>query len=233
MADVQVAPEVGVTPTHVVRRRRGLPGTRAVVGALLVVLAAVGTFAAYLTATAPPTTGFLVAAHQIDPGATLTAADLDVVYVSLDGAQAATVLREQQRGDVIGTVAAVPIARGALLLGSMVQHADALGGELFSFSLPDDQALGGGLRPPTRVDLLATYGTGADAETIYLVRSVEVLSTAANAGSLGGGSTLFTVVLPDPAAVQRLAHALGNAQVWLARSGSGTTIPATYTFTGR
>lgn len=231
MADALTAP--AAETARVVRRRRALPGTRAVVGALLIVVAAVGVFAAYLSATAAPTTGYLVAARDIAEGDVVTAADLTVAFVDLEAEQAGTILRDRQLDDVVGTTAAVPIGTGAFVLGSMVRPAGALDGELFSFSVPASRALGGNIRPAMTVDLLATYGSGEDAQTVYLIRGVRVTDTGASTGSLGGGATLLTVLLPDPAAVQRVAHALGNAEVWVTRSGSGDDLPSTYTFNGR
>ena len=55
-----------------IRPRRSLPGGRAVVGAFLVVVAAVGTFGAYLSATAAPSTSYLVAARSFQLGHVIT-----------------------------------------------------------------------------------------------------------------------------------------------------------------
>ncbi len=215
---------------RVVRRRRGLPGSRAVVGALLVVAAAVGTFAAYLSATAPPTDEWITAVRPIARGEILQASDLAIVLADVPPAQAATILRGSQLADVVGTTAAVPIGQGAFLLGSMVQPVNQLEGELFTFSLPAERALGGQVVDGTTIDMIATYGGGASAETVYIVRGVAVTRAGGAAGSLGGGSAIITVLLPDPLAVQRVAHALGNAQVWLVRSGADTGVPPPYSF---
>ncbi len=230
MTDTTSTQRTGAGARRVVARRTGLPGSRAVVGALLVVAAAVGTFAAYLSATAPPQDEWLVAARPIARGEVLAASDLAVVLADVPAEQALSILRGSQLDDVVGTTAAVPIGKGAFVLGSMVQPAEQLEGELFAFSLPAERALGGAVVEGSRIDIVATYGGGASAETVYVVRGVTVTRSTGSSGSLGGGSTLVTVLLPDPVTVQRVAHALGNAQVWLVRSGADSGVPAPYSY---
>jgi hypothetical protein len=67
-------------PGRRIRRARSLPGGRAVVGALLITAAAVGVFAAFLTATAEPTTHYAVARDDIEVG---TRIDSDAAVAEL------------------------------------------------------------------------------------------------------------------------------------------------------
>jgi hypothetical protein len=59
-------------PQRRIRRSRRLPGSRAVVGALLVTAAAVGVFAAYVDATGEPSTRYVVAQDELPIGTLLT-----------------------------------------------------------------------------------------------------------------------------------------------------------------
>src|SRR5690606_28245478 len=85
-----------------VRRRRSLPGGRAVAGAFLVTAAAAGVFAAYLDATAAPSTAWLVAAGDIAPGDVLDGADLDAVAMEVPAAQQDRLVPADARDRVVG-----------------------------------------------------------------------------------------------------------------------------------
>lgn len=230
MANTMTATRGDVAPDRTVRRRRGLPGTRAVVGALLVVLAALGTFATYLEATAPPTDEWLVASRHIARGQVVQEADLAIVRVDLAPGQAGSVIGGARWGEVVGTTAAVPIDQGAFILGASLQRAEQFAGELFSFAIPSERALSGQLVEGMSVDMVATYGGGPAAETAYVVRGVEVTHATGATGTFGGGQVLVTLLLSGTSAVQRVAHALGGAEVWLVRSGSGTDIPPPFSY---
>src|SRR5688500_15969628 len=70
-------------PARSVRRRRGLPGSRAVVGGLLVATAAVGLFAAASTSGQGPRQTYVVARHELNAGTRLAATDLELVPMEL------------------------------------------------------------------------------------------------------------------------------------------------------
>ncbi|TML58120.1 MAG: hypothetical protein E6G17_12765, partial [Actinobacteria bacterium] len=78
-----VAVGAGNGAGRAVRRRRSLPSGRALVGGLLVAIAAVGVFGAWLSATAAPTSSYVVARHDIAPGHRVTRADLALVRLHL------------------------------------------------------------------------------------------------------------------------------------------------------
>lgn len=91
-----------------------------IVGFLLALLAAVGTFmvASGGQGSAPvaaPTTPVIVAARDIAPKTLVTEADLKVVRINNDAVPAAAVRAEQQ-SEVIGKVVTVPIQAGEFIL---------------------------------------------------------------------------------------------------------------------
>ena len=226
------APTVG-DDTRTVRPRRSLPGGRAVVGAFLVVVAAVGTFGAYLTATAAPATSYLVAARTFEIGHVLGEDDL----VLGAGVRAAAIdLPDEQAGRV---VPADPAAMAALvgrvvvapiMTGDLVQHTAFVGveeagdGVTMSFSLPVDRALAGRVGAGERVDVLATFsGAGAlGSETRVVARDVVVVAVLAGGDGLNGGRVTMTVEVPDLATAQQLQHAVDTAQVAVLRGGDAT-----------
>jgi len=75
------ADPTGAAPTGArqIRRRRSLPGSRAVVGGLLVAAAAVGAFGTYAAASDGPSDSVVVLTRDVGPGERLDAEDLAVV----------------------------------------------------------------------------------------------------------------------------------------------------------
>ena len=65
-------------PARTVRRRRGLPGSRAVVGGLLVAASAVGLFAAASRSGDGPTHSYVIARHDLAAGTRLEASHLEL-----------------------------------------------------------------------------------------------------------------------------------------------------------
>ncbi|MFP5308022.1 MAG: hypothetical protein ACLGIR_00400 [Actinomycetes bacterium] len=223
MSDVRTIdpPETSRTD-RAVRRRRGLPGGRAVVGAFLIAVAAVGVFAAYLDATAAPTTRYLVATTDIAPGTRLSAAN--TAYVAMDlppEVVRASIPEDLELGAGRESLVLVRRARAGELIGEsgVVTDTGLTDRTRMSFAVPSSRALGGSLRPDERIDVLATYDGPEGAYTTVVVRGVRVLSVAAGGDGIGGG-TIITVELPDLALAQRLAHAVDAADVFVVRSGS-------------
>lgn len=188
-----------------VTRRRTLPGGRAVVGALLITVAVIGVFAAWLSATAAPTTSYVVVATDLTPGDTVAPGDLRLVAMDLPADQAA---RAFTSVDLDGPVALAALAPGDLLNRSMVRAADDVPGTShFSFELPTAQAMGGSLASGDRVDILATD----DGVTGFVATDVAVVTADRD-----GGATMVTVALDDPSLVLAVARAADEASVHLA-----------------
>lgn len=237
MADAPTLPHPDTVSTspdeagRTIRPRRSLPGGRAVVGAFLVVVAAVGTFGAYLTATAGPSTSYVVATRGFELGHLITEEDLvaagagfRLVAMDLPEELAARAFTGAPSAahPLLGQVVVAPIAPGDLALASQFADVTAAGdGVALSFSLPVDRALAGRLEAGERVDLVATFaGAGAvGSETRLVARQVTVLATTAAAEGLNGGRVTMTVEVADLASAQAVQHAVDVARVAVLRGG--------------
>lgn len=189
-------------------RRRPLPGGRAVVGALLVTAAAVGVFAAYLDATAEPTTTWVVAAADVAPGTRLDAGILDTVAIDVPPAQADTLFGTVDAA--VGSTTVAPVTAGDLLLRSAVlSAATAPNTATYTFALPATQALGGAVVAGDRVDVIATSG----GNTAYVAQRVQVLTVNRD----DSNRVIVTVALEPPALVLEVVNAVDTATVHLSR----------------
>lgn len=204
-----------------IRRRRALPGGRAVVGAFLVTLAAVGIFAAYADATGAPDTLYVAAARDVAIGTRLTADDLALVPADLPAEQRSRAFDDP--AVLEGATLIGPLSRGDLVQSSVVVAAEA-DVEQVSFAITADRAVGGRLLPGERIDVLATYGSGEGAYTEAMVRDALVLQVDEDPSTgLGGvGTDVITVAVPDPAASLRVAHAVNAGELTVVRT-TGTS----------
>lgn len=216
-------------PGRGVHRARNLPGGRAVVGALLVTAAAVATFAAYLSATAEPTTAYLVATDTVEPGTRFETMEQVTAAIGSATVELTSPLDERaipvaDLETLVGRVLVAPLNRGDLLMRtSLVDDGGVAPAQTLSFSLPRDAAVGGALRPGERLDVLATYGSSEAAYTAYVLRGVPLLRiTAPDGGSVGSANDLvLTVAVTELGDVQALGHALNTAEVFVTRSTAG------------
>src|SRR5689334_14240346 len=87
------SPRPSSPSSRTLRRRRTLPGGRAVVGGFLIAVAAVGTFAAYTSATADTRVAYLAASHDLSIGHRITTADLAYARSTLPSFAAARAFR--------------------------------------------------------------------------------------------------------------------------------------------
>jgi Flp pilus assembly protein CpaB len=201
------------------RRRQSLPSGRAVVGGFLIALAALGIFVAYTRVSAGPTTRYVVARHDLRMGTRITPDDLALLPMELP----ASVARNAAFTDRARLVNATVI--GPIRAGELVQAGDVLhkqgGPGAVEVSLPIEsaRALDGRLLPGEQVDVLATFGSGADAYTIALVRGATVLSTDRRQGTLAAGRTEVVVLAVrsrDEAIA--IAHAVSAGEITLIRT---------------
>lgn len=211
-----------VGPT--ITRTSSLPSGRAVVGGLLVTLAALGTFLAVQAGDQAPHDRYLVAARAIDEGELLRSSDVRPVAIDLP-----TAVAEQaflQADALEGAVALAPLREGGLIQASQVLVAGAAVGDAvtpsheLSLRLPREQALDGALNRGERVDVLATYGSGDEATTIVVVRDavVTAIGRTDEAGLGDDGGLTLTLHVVDDDAVLRLTHAKDVATVTLIRA---------------
>lgn len=220
MADVRTAPAGDTTASrHTVRRRRGLPSGRAVVGGFLVALAAVGAFAAYTSATAAPTTEYVVAARDLAPGDQITDGDVSLVAIDLPDEQ------RQRSYDVIaplvGATVVEPLVTGELVQdGSLIATGAEQGARTVSFAVEPARAVNATLKTGERVDVLATFGAGDRACTHVVAADAAIVGVNESTGSLVGqsGGLTITIAVPDAETGVAVAHAAAAGTVTLLRT---------------
>jgi Flp pilus assembly protein CpaB len=237
MADVSTVATADASETSArggegrrIRRQRGLPGGRAVVGALLVSAAAVAVFAAYLNATSEPATRYVVADTAIAPGTMIedrqaalelfSAAPIDLLP-PVDQ----RVFLVEELDSLVGQVVIVAMERGDLLQRSAVLEAGGVGdAQVMSFSVSRADAVAGDLVPGERIDVLATYSLSGETFTAFIVRGVPLVAVEGGTGS-GGGSVTLTVAVSSLEDVQALGHAVNTASVFVTRSTASAEDP--------
>jgi Flp pilus assembly protein CpaB len=203
--------------TRTVRHRRGLPGSRAVVGGLLVAAAAVGLFAAASRNGSTPRQSYVVARHELAAGARLQATDLALLPMDLAPELRPRTFQSTQA--LVGATLVAPLGPGELVQTSAVvdRKGDAASREI-TFTL-DRGRLGAGIKTGERADLLATYGTGNDAFTIVVVRQALLVGIDRPRTSAGdNGPATVTVAVDDPNDALALAHALQLGKITLVRA---------------
>lgn len=245
MADLGLrpAPTVagpGTNGARPLRRRRALPGGRAVVGGFLVALAAVGIFAGYTTATADTREPWLVARQDLPLGHRITRADLATLPIDLPGLLRSRSYRDA--GQLVGSVVIGPVAKGELIQSSDVLAGTGAAGpeRQISFPVESARAVDGRLRKGEFVDVLATYGTGAEGYTVVVVRSARVADRHESRSSLAdSGDEVVTLAVPTTGDTLAVAHAVDAGTVTLVRASApapaettpagGVAPPPTYT----
>lgn len=201
-------------------RGPGLPRARAVLGGFLVALSAVGLFAAYRRAEAPPAASYAVVTTDIAPGERLDEADVALVPIDLPEAQAATAYSDV--ASLVGAVANSALSADEVLAVSDVRTSVgyAAAGEL-SFEMPASHALSDSLAPGERIDVVAAYGSGTDAYTDTVARDALLISRQAGDTFAGSDAVVVRLGLDHPDAALALAHAVTQAEVFLLRSPGG------------
>lgn len=170
--------------------------------------------AAGLTAVQParePTVALLTAARSLDPGATVT--DADVALTAIPRSLAPEDALSSPR-DAVGRALAVGVgARTILTAGHVAQASRAAGDGLVVVALPlADDALASLVRPGGRLDLFGTTPTGPG----LIASDVRVVGTPAPATGLGGLSTgrvVLVEVTPAVAALLAAGPASGGVTI--------------------
>ena len=138
-----------------------LPGSRAILGALLCTLAALITFGTYARANHPPTSKYLVATRNLEPGAAITASDIEAVAIELPESLSRRVLGPTV--SLEGAVVLGPVAKGELFqVGNLIKKAGGSESRELSFPIDSAFAAAGRLRPGDRIDVFANHGDIAE-----------------------------------------------------------------------
>jgi hypothetical protein len=247
--------DAGSTSSRTIGPRRSLPGPRAVLGGLLVTVAALGTFLAAGGGSGEDGDHWVVATRAVDQGERLTTGDLavepltlsegvaDQAFATVDELLGAVTLAPLRPGGLVqasqvvvperaGTAGAPPggpDADGAAGADPALGHPGAAGpgatpaalaGHEVALRLPRAQVVDGAVNRGERVDVLATYGSGPDADTVVVVRDALVLRIGSEqqAGLGSDGGLTLTLQVPDTDTVLALVHAKDVATVTLVRA---------------
>jgi Flp pilus assembly protein CpaB len=215
-------------PARRIRRTRGLPGSRAVVGALLVTAAAVGVFAAYLNATATPDTSYVVVQGDVPIGTVLTEPLLTdttrfgLVAIDLPPELAANAVPADEALGLAGLRTTASLTAGDLLSRSALADASVDDDVVaLSFEVDVARAVAGTLEPGERVDVSVTYGQTTDAYTLYVARNALLTDITPAGGGLEGEAIILTLSVPDDERVLALVQAFNTGQVVVSRAAAG------------
>ena len=210
----------GAATSRRVERRVGLPSGRAVVGGLLMALAAIGTFLAYADATADDTIDVLIASRDLRPGEVLRPGDVELVPVELP---------RQVRGlfgaveAAVGREVVAPVDAGEFLQASATS-AGTEGDESLeiTLALPGNRAVGR-LAAGERVDVFSTWD-GSVTELVAV--DARVLEVSGGGGQLlsGAEQVIVRLALRDFAQVEALVHAQAAGDITMIRSAIGTEL---------
>lgn len=210
--------EVRGGPTRVIAPRRGLPNGRAIVGALLVTLATIGSFAVATSGDSGPKTEYLVVSSPIAAGETVslqavTAEPMELsptlitsALTTTAGLNGATALRDLRAGELLTSddlIAAHSID------GKAVTNIHEL-----TFSVPLDRTPAG-IRRGDRVTIL---GTSADVTSVA-VEDALVLSIDTQPDQIGSsGNGALTLAIDDAETVMTIAHVTQTTDITVVRS---------------
>jgi hypothetical protein len=198
-------------------RRRSLPGGRAVIGGLLVAASAVGLFSVSTRAQSGPRQSYVVVRHAVAPGARLTEADLARLPVELPPELQRHAFKEIRT--LVGATVVAPLAAGDLVQASaVVAKPSAPGSREVTFGVAR-QTLAANLEQGERVDVVATYGSGADAYSTVVLRQALVVGLDRGRERVGSGDDAsITVAVDDPDHAVALAHAVQLAKLTVVRA---------------
>ena len=174
-------------------RRRGLPNGRAVVGGLLVAVAAVLVFTVAMKGTDQGNTGsFVVAAHPLQAGSLLVPGDLATVRVSVPQSAASHMFRSASA--LNGRTLAVALVSGELFEPSMLVPAGQAQ-PLRPVTVGVDPATLTGLYAGEPVDVLQTTGGDTSTSVTVVLRGATLFDVSKPGSNLLSGPTSATVTL--------------------------------------
>ena len=182
--DDSVAPEPA--PRRLGPSRR-LPTGRAVVGGLLVALAALGVLWALTRGDGEPTVEYLVLAHDVQAGDIVGMEDFEITEMVLpDQVDAFTLFRNSTRDADPRWIAQTPIRQGTLALVDDYRQID--GGELpgpdgwtVTVHIAEAGAMNGQATANLTVDVIGTFEETARTRTEVVARSARIVQVAPTA----------------------------------------------------
>jgi Flp pilus assembly protein CpaB len=202
----------------VIDTTKSLPGMRAVVGGVLVAIAALGTFGLAMKLQNPQSVAVVTSTRDIPIGSVLVESDLKLV--SYPATEGLTDKGLRTTSVAVGATTLAPLAAGDLVQPSALAKKQSLRGEIeMSLALPRARALDGTLLAGEYVDVIAT--TKSPAGTNVVIGDARVLRSNSQNASLGNNSEVtVTLALANRESASVLASAIDTAQVTLIRSPS-------------
>lgn len=211
------------------RRRRGAGAAvgrvsaaasgRAVLGATLVVASVLALYLAWVRATTGTNLVLVVAARDIDPGTTLTTADLAIAEVRMSGRVLEHAFSDPE--ELVGVTTLGPLGSGEVFQAASLIRKEGGAASLEVGLSPDLAAAVGGLvRAGDRVDV---YRTGiasegaADTAARLIARAVPVVSIRSS-GQDGGDDVQLVVAAPDRTVAADMVAAEAADEIALVRS---------------
>lgn len=203
--------------TRLVKRRRSVPSGRAAAGGALVAVSMLASFSLWSRDRHHSVRTVVAAARSVPAGATLRAADLATLRVTLPGPLDDQLVLDP--ASAVGKVISTSLERGDVIASSMIRSAtsgDAV--HEVSLKLDPDRRLGGELRVGDRVSVVATTGPC----TAVIASDAKVRSVGTVGSSLGAPSAVVVgLLLPTSADVVAVVHAARTGEVTLARGADG------------
>jgi len=197
---------------------------RLLIGLLVLVSAILGLVAVYRTVQ-PRTVDVLRAAHDVQPGQVLQAADLQVVAEALPDDVATALVSGSERSALIGRRLAQPLNAGDLITRRQTQPVTRQLGpdeRLYALQIPSETALGLHLQAADVVEIVVTTNKSRPeaAETHVVLPAVGVFSvgrsdssgafgvgSSSDRSGLGSSKSTTLVLRTDDAGYQALARA--------------------------
>jgi Flp pilus assembly protein CpaB len=215
---------------------------RLVIGLLVLASAILGLVAVYRT-TQPRSVEVLRAAHDVQPGQVLQAADLQVVGEALPDDVAAGLVSASERSALIGRRLAQPLNAGDLVTRRQTLPVTRQLGpdeRLYALQIPSETALGLRLQAADVVEIVVTTNKSRPeaAETHVVLPAVTVFSIGGSESSgafgvgsntdrsaLGTGKNTTLVLRTDDAGYQALARAREIGDLDLSLVGAQESAP--------
>jgi Flp pilus assembly protein CpaB len=202
---------------RVAASKAAIPSTRALVGAGLIVLAALGIFVSFEHANAPTKQLFVVARGPLVAGHEITADDIALVSMQLPDVVSKRSFKTSSL--VIGNTINITLARGELIQTSMVSAGNNLASRQVVIALDAQHALGGTLVANQKVDVVATNGSGSGAMTNILLKGTRVLAVTTQKQNIASGTTyLVTLALDSDSDEVAITNAADVGKITLIRT---------------
>lgn len=201
-----------------VERRVGLPNRRALLGGLLMAVAALGAYWLATSGTADRGADVIVADRNLRAGDIVTAEDVRLVSVDIDG----------EVGGLFGSVAAVegrivtsPVDAGEFLLASATSENVDDRADTFELSVGlAPEHVPGNLAPGEAVDVFSTWNSGVTEMVAVDVVVVDV--SRSDSGLIDAGNLRLRLQVADVAQTEAIVHAHNAGELTLVRSPAGS-----------